>query len=61
MVNWTPATKLQWNLNQNATILIQENEYEYIYKIVDILSQTQCLINSLQPSDTIDLGQHGLR
>ena len=30
IVNWTPRNKLQWNLNQNPIIFIQENAFENV-------------------------------
>ena len=42
IVNWTPGNKLQWNLNRNLYIFIQENTYENgVYEMVSILSQPQ--------------------
>ena len=43
IVNWTPGNKLQWNLNRNLYIFIQENALENIvWKIAAILSRPQC-------------------
>ena len=30
IVNWTPRNKLQWNVNQNSYIFIQENPFENV-------------------------------
>ena len=44
IVNWTSRYKLQWNLNQNAYIFIQENAFEKIVcKMALILSRLQCI------------------
>ena len=41
-VSWTIRNKLQWNLNQNSTIFIQENGFEYVvYNFAVILLQFQ--------------------
>ena len=43
-VNWTLGNKLQWNLNRNLTIFIQENAFEnVVWKMVAILSRPQCV------------------
>ena len=40
IINWTLGNKLQWNLNRNFHIFIQENKFENIIrKLVAILSQ----------------------
>ena len=42
IVNWTPGNKLQWNLNQNSCINIQENAFEIVvWKMAAILSEPQ--------------------
>ena len=42
IVNWTPRNKLQWNINQNSYIFIQENPFEnVVWKMTAILSQPQ--------------------
>ena len=44
IVNWTPRNKLQWNVNQNSYIFIQENTFKnVVWKIAAILSQPQCV------------------
>ena len=44
IVNWTLRNKLQWNLNRNSYIFIQENTFEHvIWKMAAILSGTQCV------------------
>ena len=43
-VNWTPGNKLQWNLNWNLYVFIQENAFEIVVrKFVAILSRPQCV------------------
>ena len=40
MVNWTPRNKLQWNLNHNTKLSIQENAFKnVVYEISAILSR----------------------
>ena len=42
--NWILANKLQWNLNQNLYIYIQENASEnVVWKMVAMLSRPQCV------------------
>ena len=46
IVNWTLGHKLQWNLNPNLYIFIQEfqNAFENgVWKMVSVLSQPQCV------------------
>ena len=44
IVNWTLENKLQWHLNPNLHIFIQENAFEdVVWKIAAILSCPQCL------------------
>ena len=44
IVNWTLGNKLQWYLNRNSYILIQENAFEYVVrKLAAILSRPQCV------------------
>ena len=51
IVNWTRGNKLQWNLNQNSNIFIQENAFEnFVCEMASIWSLPQC-VNSLCPSD----------
>ena len=46
-VNWTPSNKLQWNVNRNSYIFIQENPFENVVcKMAAILSRPQCVILS---------------
>ena len=48
IVNWTFRNKLQWNLNRNSNIFIQENVFEnVVWKITAILSWPQCVKGSL--------------
>ena len=40
IVNWTIGNKIQWDLNRNLCIFIQENVFENaILKMASILSQ----------------------
>ena len=42
IVNWTLGNKLQWNINENSNIFIQENVLEIVVcKRVAILSRPQ--------------------
>ena len=44
IVNWTILSKLQWNLNRNFNIFIQENAFDNVaWKMVAILSRPQCV------------------
>ena len=44
IVNWTLRNKLQWDLNQNSYILIQENAFENVFqKMLASLSRPQCV------------------
>ena len=44
IVNWTLRNKLQWNLNRNSHIFIQENAFESVVcETAAILSQPQCV------------------
>ena len=44
IVNLTLRNKLQWNLNRNSSILIQENTYEsVVFETAAILSRPQCV------------------
>ena len=44
IVKWTLRNKLQWNLNRNTHIIIQENALENIvWKMAAILSWSQCV------------------
>ena len=53
IVDWTLGNKLQWNLNPNSDIFIQENATEnVVWKMAAILFQPQC-INTSRLSDTI--------
>ena len=53
IVIWTPGDKLQWNLNRNSYIFVQENAFQIVvWKMVAILSRPQC-VNSSPP------GQNG--
>ena len=49
IVNWTLKNKLQWNLNRNSNIFIQENACESVVrKMPAILYRPQCVnINSI--------------
>ena len=44
IVNWTLGNKLQWNLNRNSNIFIQENAFENnVCEMASILSWPQCV------------------
>ena len=44
IVNWTLGNKLQWNLNRNSSIFIQENAFECVVcETAAILSWPQCV------------------
>ena len=44
IVNWNPRNKLQWNINRNSYIFVQDNALEnVIWKIAAILSRPQCV------------------
>ena len=46
-IDWTPRNKLQWNINQNSYIFIQENPFEnVVWKMVAIFSCPQCVMNT---------------
>ena len=61
IVNWTLRNKFQWKLIWNSNFFIQENAFEnVICEMATILSRGRW-VNSLGPSDDIDLGQHCLR
>ena len=44
IVNWTFRNKLQWNLNRNSYISIQENAFKIVWKMAAILSRPQCVM-----------------
>ena len=45
ILHWILRNKLQWNLNSNLYIFIQENAFSYVvWKMAAILSRPQCLI-----------------
>ena len=49
IVNWTLRNKLQWNLNRNSYILIQENTFENVVcEMASLLSRPQC-VNTMRP------------
>ena len=44
IVNWTLGENLQWNVNQNVDIFIQENAFEIVVsKLAGILSRLLCI------------------
>ena len=48
IVNWTLRNKLQWNLNQNSYIFIQENAFEnFVWQMVAISNNSMCEGNYL--------------
>ena len=43
IVNWTIGNNLQWNLNRNLQIFIQENAFEnVVLEMAAILSRPHC-------------------
>ena len=53
IVNWTFRNKLQWNLNRNSYIFIQENAFEgVVCETADILSRPQC-VNPVCPASIV--------
>ena len=54
IVNWNFGNKLQWNLNRNSHIFIQENAFESVVcEIASILSRPQCVKPSI---DSLNMG-----
>ena len=51
-VNWTLRNKLQWNLNRNSDISIQENVFGNVWKKAASLFQPQCVNASLGEAGT---------
>ena len=50
IVNWDPGNKLQWNINQNSWIFIQENPSQnVVWKMAAILSRPQCVNWTMAP------------
>ena len=50
-VHWTLKNKLQWNLNRNSNIFIEENTREnVICEMSAILSRSQCVNTGVMPS-----------
>ena len=48
IVNWTLRNKLQWNINRNSDIFIQENVFESVVcETAAILSRPQCVYTLL--------------
>ena len=46
IVNWTLRNKLQWNLNRNSNIFIQENALENVVcEMASILPRPQCVLD----------------
>ena len=44
IVNWTIGNKLQWNINLDLYIFIQDNAFEnVVWKMAAILSEPQCV------------------
>ena len=42
--NWTLGNKFNYNLNQNTTMCISGNSFEYVvYKMADTLCRTECM------------------
>ena len=58
IVNWTPRNKLQWNVNRNSNIFIQENPFENgVWKMAAILSRPQCV----KRNDNYDMWEISLK
>ena len=53
-LNWTLRNKLQWNLNRNFNIFIQENAFESVVcETAAILSRLQCVKLNIKKADNI--------
>ena len=50
---WTLGYELQWSMNQNTNIFIQENVVEIVCKKAAILFVVQCVKSQLEPPDVI--------
>ena len=47
IVNWTLGNKLQWNVNRNSNIFVQENAFENVVcEMTSILSWPECVNDS---------------
>ena len=58
ILNWTLRNKLQWNLNRNSSIFIQENAFEnVVWKMAAILSRPQCVKRAAQVDATVGTRQ----
>ena len=56
IVNWTFRNKLQWNLNRNSNIFIQENAFKSVVcETAAILSRPQCVNRNKTYSKSSDL------
>ena len=56
MLIYSQLDKIEWNINQNSSISIQENTFEnVIWKMAAILSRPQCV-----PIMIIDYPEHSL-
>ena len=54
IVNWTLGTKLQWNLDRNPNIFIQENAFESVVcETAAILSRPQCVKRNHTGSESL--------
>ena len=51
--------KLQWNLNRNSHIFIQENAFENVWKMAAILSQPQS-VKAVKTSFSYNMMQHSM-
>ena len=52
IVNWTLGNKLQWNLNRNSNIFIEENTFENVVcEMLFISSRPQCVKGSLSSAN----------
>ena len=57
--NWILGNKLQWNLNRNLYIFIQENVFEnVVWKMVAILSQPQYVEHTMWADVTRSFGHY---
>ena len=53
-VNWALRNKLQWNVNRNSYIFIQENPFEnVVWKMAAILSWPQCVNCASSPGTNV--------
>ena len=61
IVNWALRNKLQWNLNRNLSIFIQENALENVVcEMASILSRPQCVLTGPMMSQLYRLRHYGI-